>query len=82
MDDSRVPDAVQRFFSGASQSRDPGLSPVLQEITGVGSAKHHAAKDGVLHRAREHECVEQTPRAALYPLDVKEAARCRSDQPF
>ena len=45
----RVPDAAQRFFSGAQQSRDP---PAPNRTMGPGSAAHHTGRCGARHRAR------------------------------
>jgi hypothetical protein len=49
MNGVRVPDAVQRFFSGAPQSRDPGF--FLAKL-GPGSAAHRSAKSYALRCVR------------------------------
>jgi hypothetical protein len=46
----RVPDAVQRLFDGAPQSRDPHLLSLCG--MGPGFAAHHAAKCGALRSVR------------------------------
>jgi hypothetical protein len=46
---SRVPDAVQRLFDAAPQSRDPNFSCLAMD---PGSAAHHAAKGGALRSIR------------------------------
>jgi hypothetical protein len=47
----RVPDAVQRFFSGAPQSRDPRRSRLRNKM-GPGSAAHRCAKGYALRCVR------------------------------
>src|SRR5438094_6700280 len=64
---SRVPDAVQRFFSGAPQSRDPSRQPQTSpRLLGPGSAAHHSANAPC--------CAAHGTRYRSWPLDL--AAHC------